>query len=56
VLFGERTIAEQADAWGKRAQERAPIWEARLQAEKQRWQEEQEARMREETTGKHEGA
>ena len=52
VLFGERTVEEHKGAWEKRAKERGPVWEARLQAEKQRWQEEQEARMREETTGK----
>jgi len=56
VLFGERTIDEQPAAWEKRAQERAAVWEARAQAEKQHWQEQQEARMREETTGKTEGA
>ena len=56
VLFGERTIDEQPKAWGKRAQERAAVWEARLEAEKRHWQEQQEARMREETTGKSEGA
>ena len=56
VLFGERTIDEQPKAWEKRAQERAAVWEARMQAEKQHWQEQQEARMREETTGKTEGS
>jgi hypothetical protein len=56
VLFGERTIDEQPKAWEKRAQERAAVWEARVQAEKQHWQEQQEARMREETTGKTEGS
>ena len=56
VLFGERTIDEQARAWEKRAKERGPVWEARVKAEQQRWQEEQEARMREDTTGQNDSA
>jgi len=51
VLFGEKTIPENADAWDKRVEDRKAIWEARVEAEIEARNAETERGMREQTTG-----
>jgi Fe-S-cluster containining protein len=47
VLFGEHSVPEREKAWESRMEQRKPIWEARLQEEREAFQEQQEAQMRE---------
>lgn len=46
VLFGERTIEEMPNAWGKRVEKRRAVWEIRRQAEIERRLAEEDAKYR----------